>query len=257
MPQNLDRNRTNPLKNDSLSFQPVTEGLGFHPFSDGLPYAPVGKPPQANSSSLSHSISKSIPKSPRTPSVPTTGLGAVAAGTPRMVRPPYAPDLRPGMGQAHQEARPIPKAPPMSQDLPSSPTLGYGYLVKRALAYLTDIFWTTLLMGAVVGSWLWKQEGATDLSFSIPAVLGMTLLFLALLWTFVTLQETFWKTTLGKRLFGLRLQGSPGLIFLRAVFFVPSSLLMGGGILWGLFDRQRRCWHDRVVGIQPIEVVRF
>ena len=29
------------------------------------------------------------------------------------------------------------------------------------------------------------------------------------------------------------------------------------GIVWALFDRKKRCWHDLVAGIQPIEVARL
>jgi uncharacterized RDD family membrane protein YckC len=84
------------------------------------------------------------------------------------------------------------------------------------------------------------------------AAIGLGVHWLLLLVTEVTFMNTF-----GKRAFGLKLQGTRSAAFLRAFFFVPSALFFGLGIVWSLFDRRKRCWHDHFVDSQPIEVARL
>jgi uncharacterized RDD family membrane protein YckC len=86
----------------------------------------------------------------------------------------------------------------------------------------------------------------------------ISILFFTLFnWALVTAQEIAFGTTIGKRIFGLMIQGNTSAIFLRAFFFLPSLGFCGIGLLWSLFDRRKRCWHDVVVNVQPIEVARL
>ncbi len=83
----------------------------------------------------------------------------------------------------------------------------------------------------------------------------VALLFLCVFnWAITTAQEVAFSTSLGKRLFGLALNGSASAIFLRAFFFLPSVGFAGIGLIWALFDRRKRCWHDLVVDLQPTEI---
>jgi len=91
-----------------------------------------------------------------------------------------------------------------------------------------------------------------------PGIVLIAGLFLAFFnWAITTAEEVAFGTSIGKRLFGLAIQGSASAIFLRAFFFLPSTCFGGIGILWALFDRRRRCWHDLVVDLQPIEIARL
>lgn len=249
-----------------IDFKPITQGLGFHPFSDGLPYAPVSKSvarPQAT---------------PHTPSrEPSVGTGAVSAGKADFVYPaprvnvpvasPVAPKVSPQpQVQAHKPAaaKTAAKATakhtvittPTAQAF-GEPTFGYVYLLKRVLAYTLDTALNTSLLATGLSFALLNEDMNPDLLMN-PGIVMISILFFTLFnWALVTAQEIAFGTTIGKRIFGLMVQGSTSAIFLRAFFFLPSIGFCGIGLLWSLFDRRKRCWHDVVVNVQPIEVARL
>jgi hypothetical protein len=37
---------------------------------------------------------------------------------------------------------------------------------------------------------------------------------------------------------------SPGAVLLRTTFFVLAVACLGIGLIWGIFDREAKCWQD-------------
>jgi hypothetical protein len=249
-----------------LQFKAVNEGLGFHPFSDGLPYAPV--------------VKKSRESAPeREPASRSMGTGATVAGpisvSPAITRPaprvkvPVAsqvatslessPAAGPAIGvpvryrPAAAAAAAKPAAQPASRAIPT-PSYGLLYLAKRVLAYSLD---TALNLSAVVAalSFVLVRNDVPPEALVSSGVLLLTLVFLTFFnWAVITAQEIAFGTSIGKRVFGLALDGSASAVFLRAFFFLPSAGFAGLGLIWALFNRERRCWHDVAVDLQPQEV---
>lgn len=229
-----------------LKFRPLTEGLGFHPFSDGLPYAPVSK-------------HKTRPSSPAEKPQPyATGAGAVAAGQPRFATP--AARVRVPVARAPEKASnlipsdhaAISEAAPLSSRL--QPRYGFAYLFKRVLAYILD---TALNISACVAalSFVLVRIAVEPLTLMDQSVLLLSVPFVLFFnWALIAAQEVAFSTSVGKRIFGLHLDGSATAIFLRACFFIPSILFVGVGLIWALFNKRKRCWHDMIVDLQPKEV---
>jgi hypothetical protein len=252
-----------------LQFKAVNEGLGFHPFSDGLPYAPV--------------LKKRRDAAPSDFDSPRKGSGATVAGpisvSPAITRPaprvkvPVAtqadaslkqtatPAPGPAIGvpvsyrPAAAPAAPIAKASPQPSagEIPA-PRYGLVYVAKRVLAYALD---SALNLTAVVSalSFVLVRNDVAPEALVSSGVLLLTLVFLAFFnWAVITAQEIAFGTSIGKRICGLALRGSASAVFLRAFFFLPSAGFAGLGLIWALFNRDRRCWHDVAVDLQPQEV---
>ncbi|HLE01277.1 MAG TPA: RDD family protein [Bdellovibrionota bacterium] len=224
-----------------LIFRPMTEGLGFHPFSDGLPYAPISK-------SVGRSTRSSSPSR-------ATGAGAVAAGPaipiPSVSRVSVPVARVTPNSVAHSNAISRAVAPPLPQV--ERPQNGFGYVLKRILAYSVDTGFNLLVGGAALSWVLWNESLSPDALLG-PGIILLALLFLAFFsWALITAQEIAFGTSIGKRLFGLHLPGSASTLLLRAILFVPSLTFAGLGLCWALFGRQKRCWHDIVVGVQPMK----
>ena len=71
------------------------------------------------------------------------------------------------------------------------------------------------------------------------------------------LASFLYGTSVGKRIFGLSLNGSASATFLRAFYFLPSVGFCGVGLIWALFNKKRRCWHDAAADLQPMELARL
>lgn len=228
---------------DEIQFKPLTSGLGFHPFSDGLPYAPVSKAPTARTT---------VPAP-----MPMTGTGAVAAGPATFVTSPRVtvPVARPA-AVSPQPVRPAQTLESPIKALPE-PKLGFLYLLKRFCAFTLDLSLNVSLLAAGMSFTLWNEQLRPDVLLNPAIVMIAVLFFCVFHWALVTAQEILFRTSVGKRVFGLSLNGSLGAIFTRAFFFLPSIGFCGVGIVWCLFDRKRRCWHDLVANLQPIEVARL
>jgi hypothetical protein len=240
-----------------LSFEPLSQGLGFHPFSDGLPYAPVSKAPATGGTG----------KAPQ-PAPLKMGTGAMVAGRPIYAPPAPAraphvptpatsirqPSFSSTLTQSQAQAIASRLTPEMLQ-----PEYGFGYVVKRAFAYLLDSLFNLGLCAAALSAALWKQHLSPELLLT-PSIVLVAALFLCFFnWAITTAQEVAFGTSIGKRLFGLAFdaeRGSASAIFLRAFFFIPSLCFGGLGLLWALIDHRRRCWHDLVVDLQPLEIPR-
>lgn len=227
-----------------LAFKPVTEGLGFHPFSDGLPYAPVTRaqsphPPVVAAASMAY-----VP----TPASVTLGSGAVAAGPARYSIPNQTSLVAPALKKATAVATAA-KAAQLSAETATEYT--WGYLARRVTAYTVDLFLNLGVCVLSMGAVFYKQHLPKAVLLS-PSVLPFLILFaLFFHWALTTAQEVALHTTVGKNLFGLKIEGSVTSIFLRAFFFVPSVAFFGTGLLWALFNREKRCWHDSIVDLQP------
>ena len=141
---------------------------------------------------------------------------------------------------------------PVTALAPAAP--GFLYILKRSLAFILDLALVSGLCVTAFGWTLWRQKiPATSLVSPDLALLFFT--FLAVFsWAMIVAQELAFGTTVGKRIFGLVLIGSPAAIFLRAFFFLPSAGFAGIGLLWSLFDEHRRCWHDLASEVQPTEI---
>lgn len=207
----------------SLEFKPAHRGLGFHPFSEGMPYAPPTPAPTLtpNSGSSPKKLSDSV-------------AGPIRYAPPEAIRGKPLAELQ----SAIQRKNP-------------SNALGAGYLALRVFAFSIDLithFSVSLLM--LMG--VFVIQGHEAVVLFEPGIIELALVFSILMsWALSTAQEVALGSTPGKRLLGLRLEGSAGLLFLRSILFIPSLLFMGSGVLWALLSRDRRCWHDAAVGIQP------
>lgn len=238
-------------EDDDLSFKPLTDGLGFHPFSDGLPYAPV---------------SQNL----------TRGTGAVAAGRPTFVRPretpmpPSVPRPTPAQPAASLPSAQIPRVQvPVAEAAlkrvqpapkPSAPIaaaqpvvrFGFGYLLRRVTGFFLDSALNVGVCGGALMLALDGQDIKPDVLFDPGVVLLSILFFIAFNWAVITAQEIAFGSSVGKRLVRLRLQGTVSALFLRSFFFLLSAGFFGFGLLWAIFDRRRRCWHDLIVDLQPV-----
>ena len=237
-----------------ISFTPITDGLGFHPFSDGLPYAPVSKNP-------------ALKKSPAQPNEPLSmGSGAEVGGRPRFSFPDKKIGARtisvPTVGGATET---FPANNHLKQHFHSQVktqtksdkievTFGFPYLLKRVIAYFIDSTLNVTLSAGAMGLVLWEFNIVPHF-FRAPDLVILAGIFLLVFnWALITAQEIAFSTSLGKRLFRLSIDGDASAIFLRAFFSLISFSFMGLGIVWAVFDKKRRCWHDIMVELQPLEI---
>lgn len=228
-------------KKKPINFLPINEGLGFHPFSQGLPYTPTQ------------------PSNPR-PSSSATGSGATVAGPP-VFNYPKAPEIRPRADRP-QPRRVVPqqtyartpqpaKVSPSKQSFVIAPPLGIGYLSARLVAFLADLIFNVAIFGALFGFAFLSlyRDDLNYIGFSTVSVVCTTLVSCALLG--IVFQEMMFGSSIGKRVFGLEIEGTPVEILIRGILFLPSLGVLGLGILFSLFNKDRMCWHDKVSGIQP------
>ncbi len=240
-----------------LDFQPVSEGLGFHPFADGLPYAPLVKTPYPGTGFKS------------------AGAGAVAERDAERVRftlareklrqvpasQPRAHQPRPSPAQGSSLTH-VPQLSPLQERLylqqregASIAPLGWRYLLCRSLAHTADLGVNVLLGclfligGGGGGGLLTLPQRARE-----DELLAVLLLVSAVSWHWLSLflQDLSFRTSVGKALWGLSLQGSRFAILVRSLFLIPSAGLCGIGLFSGLLDPEGKCWHDRMADLQPL-----
>jgi hypothetical protein len=219
----------NESKEKEIQFKALSDGLGFHPFANGLPYSPpTGKTqPEEKKPDFSK------------------GTGAYSAGRPSFVYP-KAPAAKP--------AAPAVAPKPLLQ---TDQTLGFEYLLKRVLSFMVDSFLNILLSSAILGFCLWSQSNNFDFMMNSGVLVISACFLLFFNWAMITSQEILFHTSIGKKLFGLRLQGSLGAILGRAVLFIPSAAFFGLGVIWAAFNKDRVTWYDAATGIQPKEVAEI
>jgi hypothetical protein len=218
-------------KEKEIQFKALSDGLGFHPFANGLPYTPPANKIQPEEKKPDFS----------------SGAGAYTAGRPSFVYPKATEK------SVVQAAAPVVAKPLLQADQ----TLGFEYLLKRVLSFLVDSFLNILLSSAILGFCLWSQSNNFDFMMN-PGVLVISACFLIFFnWAMITSQEILFHTSIGKKLFGLRLQGSLGAILGRAVLFIPSAAFFGLGVVWAAFNKNRMTWYDSATGIQPKEIAEL
>ena len=254
---------SSPSSDDrTVSFRPVTEGLGFHPFSDGLPYAPMGKNPKSDmalkpmSTSGTGAIAAGPPRPvlpkvlPKAPTFPTTSLGEMRGAKETLGFPPSRVP-RISVPIAKKEGAGLSAQPPKL--ILKKGSKGMAYVATRSMAYLFDISFNSLLMGGILIGLVWQGDIQLDLFLDYGVSTGTAVFFLISSWGLIALQEVFFRSSLGKYLFQLRLDGSRLRIVLRALLFPFSVGVFSLGIVWGLLHERRSCWHDILSGIQPFE----
>jgi hypothetical protein len=136
-------------------------------------------------------------------------------------------------------------------------TFGWIYVTKRVAAYVVDTTFNIVMTVATFSFVLWQQNINPDALFTPGVVLISALFLIFFNWCLITAQEVAFGTSFGKRIFGLGLVGNLSAIFMRAFFFLPSIGFAGLGLIWALFDRRKRCWHDVAADLQPIEIARL
>ncbi|OFZ22907.1 MAG: hypothetical protein A2X94_14845 [Bdellovibrionales bacterium GWB1_55_8] len=230
--------RSKGLPQKPLQFQPLNDGLGFHPFSEGLPYTPVTKP--NNGRPLAQ------------------GTGAVSAGQPTFAPIPRLASATPKMApQAIKtaQAAPSPQIPSVAEELARSHANSndFSYLLRRIWAFVFDTSLNFMIIGAGIFAALWKQGVPADafLNSGVLLVAGAFAAFFS--WALITSQEIAFGASIGKRLFGLNISASASKILIRAMLFVPLSILGGVGLLVAIFHPRRSCLHDIMAGAEPTD----
>ncbi len=135
--------------------------------------------------------------------------------------------------------------------VPQIKSFGLGYSFTRAFAYLIDSAFNLSICATILSTALVSSDiEALGLYQLKPLLIAGMFLFLCN-WSLITAQEVAFGTSLGKRIFGLKLEGTGMEVFMRAVLFIPSLLFSGLGILMAIFDSRKRCWHDQATQLQP------
>jgi hypothetical protein len=269
-----------------IEFKALTDGLGFHPFSNGLPYAPItpqGTPkpaPKPNFESGSGAYSAGRPtfvttqrvqvqRAPIQAQVQSQAQAQLQSQSPSqfqsqaqfqsLSRPQQhqiqARSHTQNQTQYQTQAQAQTQAQPL---LPAQPAhYGFEYIARRFLAYFVDSFLNMSLGAGTLFLVLWRQDSNLEslINPSIIIVSGLFLMFFN--WAMITAQEVAFRTSVGKKFFGLQLHGSHGAILMRAILFVPSSAVFGLGVLWILLSGNGRCWHDSASGAQPQEIAEL
>lgn len=239
-----------------IRFKPLTDGLGFHPFEDGLPYAPANAPKKSS------------------------GTGATAAGRPQFAYPTQksvTPPQYNAPGSSPTYSSPLPSSPvdataeKIRRELesiqlqrldqaramaerakaPLEVTYGLGYSLVRVFAFLLDSAFNLSICASILSSALLSTEVDNFKSITDPALITVGVFLFLCNWALLAAQEVAFGTTIGKRIFGLKLDGTGVECLIRSLLFLPSILVGGLGIFIAVFDSKKRCWHDRITLIQP------
>jgi len=236
------------MNKDDLNFTPLSEGLGFHPFADGLPYAPVNPAPTSNPHRTMGSGAVSAGRPQISPSI-THSVRVFPLATARIS--PTFPVTRP----ARALAPPAPAVAPPPGII--NEEFNWAYPIKRAIAFVLDAAINSSFIIAAF-AWVLTRSSLHPEALASSGIVGLTALFVLFFnWALIAAQEVALSTTIGKRVFGLSIDGTPGKILLRSALFIPSFAFSGLGLFWCLFDDRRRCWHDVASGLQPREIARL
>lgn len=262
-------------KQREIQFKPLTDGLGFHPFSDGLPYSPQSPSTKPTPTTGTGAVAAGRPTfAPQSPAVPTarsmpqipqapTGLSRVDTN-PRLPQIPTqlqsAPieeivdRLKREIATSHQktnEKKSASAAPAPVEMIGVRTHYPFSYLFQRIFAWVIDSAFNLSVAATVLSFALLKTEVLGLAPRSNFSLMLMAVFLFICNWAAIAGQEVAFGTSLGKRVFGLRLPGTGTDAFIRAVAFIPSILLGGIGILVAVFDSRKRCLHDRFASLQP------
>lgn len=247
--------REKKSSNSRLEFKPLTKGLGFHPFGEVTTRKTTytqGQPrPLSTIPSPEENFSKVVPTAPELPSMKPI------AQMPQISRPMVFQNPKNSVLAGHQPAKSI-STTPLTEVAKSPGRL--KILSQRVFAYLLDSALNISLCTGGLSLALVKFQLNAKHLFGVDTVVYTVIFLLFFNWILLLAQEVVFGTTLCKRLFGLTLKHSNGTelrassaaaVFLRAFFFIPSVLFFGLGILWAVFDKKLRCWHDLVSDVYP------
>ncbi len=152
---------------------------------------------------------------------------------------------------AHQEQAAV-RLPP-----PSVPREGRLILVSRTLAGMVDL----LVVVMATGAFIITADAVSGID--ILDSKSLTIYSLLLIAVFLLYSAFFLGTanqTIGMMLTDLKIINSEekrprlGQILWRCFGFLVSVLMFGVGLLWGCFDRQSRCLHDRISDTHVVRV---
>ncbi len=120
-------------------------------------------------------------------------------------------------------------------------------LVSRALAGLIDLL-VVLGMSLLL---LFLVSFSTQQPFFSRSMGLLFVVFLLLSQFVYSFYFLFlWQRTIGMGLVGLEVRfqqeglRSPGAVLLRTTFYVLAIACLGIGLIWGIFDREAKCWQD-------------
>jgi uncharacterized RDD family membrane protein YckC len=205
----------------SIGLKPLTEGLGLNHFADGLPYTPASarKKPTIQ-------FGYAPPAAPAPLKQAPVGTESAARMIERF--------------EAEKDAEPV--------------SAGF---IRRVLAYGLDMLFSTVIFATIV--WVSFTLNGFDVAHLLGGTRGAQMFWpLALLYVVVhagyfLVQETTWRRTLGKAVFGMHIRAQSGFATLgRAVCFLVAVAPLGVGLLWCFFDARRRCWHDVITDSEVV-----
>jgi uncharacterized RDD family membrane protein YckC len=179
---------------------------------------------------------------------------------------PYAPisksvqklSLKPTLNSKNSPVQPsLQPAPQNLAQIESNILVGRYYFLKRVLAYFFDSLLIGILTLLGLATLVIEDDLKLDFFFD-TSLLGLTFLFVLMVnWSIISLEEICFGNSLGKKLFGLKLGGKKRFRILRAFLFVPSFGFLGFGLWMSFFDSKKRCWHDKLAHLQPVEVAHL
>lgn len=230
-----------------MRFKPITKGLGFHVFSDGLPYK----------------SEKNV-----APQLPKRQL-AVESNKEQVKRSALnKPTL------ANTEERETVKSLLKHQTLPGPIVLGkkvkqtslsgkpknlstsysFFYLPKRTLAFITD----TLFHSSICFFLLFILSQHMNIPFAAiqnkdSLILSSIFIFI-FNWALILAEEVSLGFTLGKKIFGLKIDAPPFVLLARSILFLIGLFSFGTGLWVAFFTPNKSTWHDIVTRAQPEEV---
>jgi uncharacterized RDD family membrane protein YckC len=205
-------------KDEIIKFKPINEGLGLNHFTDGVPLR--GKPAAQNQIQDMMSARKK----------------AVAFNFPS----PRAP----------QFSKPV-----AAEEIVTAPEVTitqvvYAGPMKRLFAWILDVLFITTAFAFIFGGGL-QINGVSPAKIAEVwnlQLIGPMILFYGVVYMgYFLILESTWRKTLGKAVFGIRLQTNSGAALLgRTFLFLMSVAPFGLGLFWQLFDSKKRCWHDKM-----------
>jgi len=143
----------------------------------------------------------------------------------------------------------------LTAHLKTTPSLEPASLFKRCAAFVYDL----LLLVGLVASFTLLAVLLNGGSIT-PGSLWFQFALLAIVAVFFCGFWTHGGQTLGMRAWRIRVVGQDGtpLSWPRAMLRFAAGLLallpLGLGLWWGIFDAQRRGWHDRLTSTRVVRV---
>lgn len=227
---------------DRIKLKPLTEGLGLSHFTDGLPYAPQRRATRPVATQAHKEVASPAP------------LEVAPQVRRQMVHFNFPPPRQSRTSQretGYSETVQPEAAPQVESAAMQAPVLRNAGFVRRALAYAIDVSFSAVLFAAIAwGSFringyslLSALEGAEGFQMLLP----LFLLYLVVYLGYFLIQETTWRSTIGKAMFGISIRSGSGFATVgRALCFFVAAVPFGIGLLWYFFDPKRRCWHDLI-----------